>query len=149
MPLSLEHGNARDRPRRAGAVYQLQRRLLRQAKRKMQTLWAWLAVSEAIVGHRDLGTLFQELAGRLQLVGRFDFLALVLLDARSNTTRVHVLQTSGFWPEKWLGSFPLEETPNGDVLQTQQPLIVSEQSQLARWPRYPGPNRRALVAGRR
>ena len=97
---------------------------------------ALLAVSEVIVGHRDLGALFQELAGRLQLVVRFDFLALVLLDAGSNTTRVHVLQTSGFWPEKWLGAFPLEETPNGNVLQTQEPLIVSEQSQLARWPRF-------------
>src|ERR1700737_176610 len=33
---------------------------------------ALLAVSEAIVSHRDLAALFHELAGRLHQVGRFD-----------------------------------------------------------------------------
>jgi hypothetical protein len=37
-----------------------------------------LAVAEAIVSHRDLGTLFHELAGRLHLVVRFDYLACTL-----------------------------------------------------------------------
>jgi transcriptional regulator with GAF, ATPase, and Fis domain len=35
-----------------------------------------------------------ELAGQLHLVARFDFLALVLLDAKNNTSRLHVLETS-------------------------------------------------------
>ena len=35
---------------------------------------ALLAVSEAIVSHRDLSALFQELAGRLHQVVRFDYL---------------------------------------------------------------------------
>ena len=95
-----------------------------------------LAVSEAIVGHRDLGALFQELAGRLQLVLHFDFLGLVLLDAKSKTSRMHVLETSGFWPEEWLAAYPLEETPNGVALETQRPLILSEQNQFSRWPRF-------------
>ena len=54
---------------------------------------ALLAVSEAIVSHRDLSALFHELAGRLQQVVRFDYLALVLHEAASNTMRLHVLET--------------------------------------------------------
>jgi hypothetical protein len=50
-----------------------------------------LAVSEAIVSHRDLVTLFHDLAGRLHLVVRFDYLACTLHDATSNTMRPHVL----------------------------------------------------------
>ena len=45
-----------------------------------------LAVSEAIVSHRDLGTLFHDLACRLHLVVRFDYLACSLHDAPSNTS---------------------------------------------------------------
>ena len=55
---------------------------------------ALLAVSEAIVSHRDLSALFHELAGRLHQVVRFDYLALVLHEAASNTMRLHVLETS-------------------------------------------------------
>jgi hypothetical protein len=53
-----------------------------------------LAVSEAIVSHRDLATLFHDLAGRLRQVVQFDFLALVLHDAASNTVRSHFLETA-------------------------------------------------------
>ena len=55
---------------------------------------ALLAVSEAIVSHRDLSALFHELAGRLHQVVRFDYLALVLHEAATNTMRLHVLETS-------------------------------------------------------
>ena len=53
---------------------------------------ALLAVSEAIVAHRDLSALFHELAGRLHLVVQFDGLSLVLHEAVSNTMRLHVLR---------------------------------------------------------
>jgi hypothetical protein len=55
---------------------------------------ALLAVSEAIVSHRDLSALFHELAGRLHPVVRFDYLCLVLHEAASNTMRLHVLEAS-------------------------------------------------------
>ena len=45
---------------------------------------ALLAVSEAIVSHRDLSALFHELAGRLHQVVRFDYLGLVLHEAASH-----------------------------------------------------------------
>ncbi|HEV3167938.1 MAG TPA: hypothetical protein VGZ22_28310, partial [Isosphaeraceae bacterium] len=48
---------------------------------------ALLAVSEAIVSHRELSALFHELAGQLHHVVRFDYLALVLHEAASNTMR--------------------------------------------------------------
>jgi hypothetical protein len=60
------------------------------ARQQYRTL---LAVSQAIVSHRDLETLFQELGVRLHQVARFDFLSLVLHDAASNTMRLHVLET--------------------------------------------------------
>ena len=48
---------------------------------------ALLAVSQAIVSHRDLSALFHDLAGRLHQVVRFDYLALVLHEAATNTMR--------------------------------------------------------------
>ena len=54
---------------------------------------ALLAVSEAILSHRDLSALFHELAGRLHQVVRFDYLALMLHDAVGNTLRLHVLES--------------------------------------------------------
>jgi formate hydrogenlyase transcriptional activator len=94
-----------------------------------------LAVSEAIVSHRDLGALFHELAGRLHQVVRFEFLGLVLLDPAGDTMHLHTLETSELWPKEWFSALPVGEAPAGMVLQTQQPMIVSEQGQLARWPR--------------
>ena len=55
---------------------------------------ALLAVSEAIVSHRDLPALFHDLAGRLHQVVRFDYLSLVLHEAATNTMRLHVLETA-------------------------------------------------------
>src|SRR5258708_7893535 len=93
-----------------------------------------LAVSEAIVSHRELSALFHELAGQLHHVVRFDYLALVLHEAASNTMRPHVLEP----PEPTLLSveaLPVGETPAGMVLQTQQPLIISNRDEARRWPR--------------
>ena len=53
---------------------------------------ALLAVSQAIVSHRELSALFHELAGRLHQVVRFDYLALYLHETTSNTMRIHVLE---------------------------------------------------------
>src|SRR5216684_7801697 len=104
------------------------------ACRQYQTL---LAVSEAIVSHRDLATLFHDLAGRLHLVLRFDYLACVLHDATNNTMRLHVLETTEPIPAEAPRTFPVEEDPAGNVLQTQHPLIVSNAAQESRWPQFP------------
>ena len=88
---------------------------------------ALLAVSEAIVAHRDLRALFHELAGRLQQVVRFDFVSLVLHEPADNTMRLHVLETSEPVPPGTVIVLSVEEDPAGLVWQTQQPLIVSSE----------------------
>src|SRR6266850_1403178 len=95
-----------------------------------------LAVSAAIVAHRDLGALFHELAERLHLMVRFDYLACVLHDATSNTLRLHVLETTEPIPGAAPPPRSVEDDPGGMVLQTQHPLIVSNVAQESRWPRF-------------
>src|SRR5262249_46190704 len=85
---------------------------------------ALLAVSEAIVSHRDLSALFHELASRLHEVVRFDYLALVLHEAATDTMRLHVLETSEPVPPDTVIVLPPEDDPAGLVWQTQQPLIT-------------------------
>jgi formate hydrogenlyase transcriptional activator len=102
------------------------------ARQQYRTL---LAVCQAIVSHRDLGTLFHELGGRLHHVARFDFLSLVLHEAATSTMRLHVLQTCEPVPPGTVLVLPPEEDPAGLVWQTQQPLITSGVADLGRWPR--------------
>jgi formate hydrogenlyase transcriptional activator len=104
------------------------------ACQQYQTL---LAVSEAIVSHRDLATLFHDLAGRLHLVVRFDYLACVLHDATSNTMGLHTLETTEPIPAQDPRPNSVEEDPAGTVLQTQHPLIVSDVAEESRWPQFP------------
>jgi formate hydrogenlyase transcriptional activator len=96
---------------------------------------ALLAVSEAIVSHRDLSALFHALADRLHDVVRLDHFALVLHDATSNTMHVHALE--GFEPGSPppITPFPVEGFPAGWVWQKQQPLIVSD-TRESRWPQF-------------
>src|SRR5258708_35673562 len=92
------------------------------ACQQYQTL---LAVSEAIVSHRDLATLFHDLAGRLHLVVRFDYLACVLHEATSNTMRLHILETTEVIPSPAPVPLSVEEDPGGVVFQNQHHLILS------------------------
>src|SRR3974377_221298 len=91
---------------------------------------ALLAVSEAIVAHRDLSGLFQELAGQLHQGVQFDCLALALHEAASNTMRLQVLETSEPVPRALV--FPVEDDPAGWAWQAQQPLITSTVTELKR-----------------
>jgi formate hydrogenlyase transcriptional activator len=97
---------------------------------------ALLAVSEAIVSHRDLSALFHELAGRLHQVVQFDALALVLHEAATNTMRLHMLEAAQPTPHQLLPPLPVEEDPAGLVWQAQQPLITSDVTELRRWPGF-------------
>jgi formate hydrogenlyase transcriptional activator len=96
---------------------------------------ALLAVSEAIVAHRDLSALFHELAGRLHQVVHFDYLGLILHEAASHSMRLHMLEASEPTPQPWV-EFPVGEAPAGLVWQTQQPLILSDLAEETRWPRF-------------
>src|SRR6516162_5146687 len=92
---------------------------------------ALLAVSVAIIAHRDLSALFHEMAVRLRQIVHFDHLSLVLHEAATNTMRVHLLEP----PEPITIVLPPDERPAGCVWQTQQPLITSHIADFKRWPR--------------
>ena len=94
---------------------------------------ALLAVSAAIVAHRDLCALFHDLAGRLRQLVRFDYLTLVLHDAATKSMRMHVLEPPE--PTEPAIVLPPDEDPAGFVWQNQQPLITSSLTELKRWPR--------------
>jgi formate hydrogenlyase transcriptional activator len=95
-----------------------------------------LAVSEAIVAHRELPSLFRDLAGRLQQFVRYDYIVLVLHEAATNTMRLHLAafrrEPAPPTPEIVLG---VDDDPAGLVWQTQQPLIIASASELERWPK--------------
>jgi formate hydrogenlyase transcriptional activator len=97
---------------------------------------ALLAVSEAIISHRDMPSLFQELASRLHQVVQFDGLSLVLHEGASNTMRMQVLETSEPIPDPLVIVLPVKDDPAGLVCQTQQPLITSSVAELGRWPGF-------------
>src|SRR5258708_3580319 len=96
---------------------------------------ALLAVSEAIVSHRDLSALFHELAGGLHQVVHFDYLGLALHEATSNTMRIQLLEGPEPTPLPSPSVIPLEEEPAGWVWQTQQACIFSNVPEEKRWPR--------------
>jgi len=104
-----------------------------QALSADQQYRALLAVSEAIVSHRDVSALFHELADRLHQVVRFDYLGLQLYEAASNSMRTSVLEPPETTAPPPAGSIPIEDIPAGLVWQTQRPLIISSISRETRW----------------
>ena len=97
---------------------------------------ALLAVSGAIVSHRDLPALFHELAGQLVQVVHFDALSLVLHDAATDTMRLHVLETPEPIPAGLAIVLRPEDDPAGLIWRTQEPLITSNLDELKQWPRF-------------
>jgi formate hydrogenlyase transcriptional activator len=102
------------------------------ARQQYRTL---LAVSQAIVSHHELETLFHELAGRLHQVVRFDYLSLVLHEPATDTMRLHILEAGEPVPPGIVIVLPPEDDPAGLVWRTQEPFITSRLAELRRWPR--------------
>jgi formate hydrogenlyase transcriptional activator len=97
---------------------------------------ALLAVSEAIVAHRDLSALFHALADRLHDVVHFDYMALVLHDATSNTMHSHILEGFEGGPRPSIPALSIESDPVGWVWQNQQSLIISGKAEASAWPQF-------------
>ena len=96
---------------------------------------ALVDVSKAIVAHRNLTELFHDLAGRLHRVVGFDGLALVLHEAERNAMRIDVLEPADAIPDRSRLVFPLKGEPDAEVWRSQQPLILSNATELERLPR--------------
>ena len=97
---------------------------------------ALLKVSEAIAAHRDLTSLFLDLAQRLPAVASFDFIGLVLHDAAKNMMKVHVLETAAAQPHATRLDgleLPIEESSTGWVWANQQPLIIPSLAEETRF----------------
>ncbi|MBI3356765.1 MAG: sigma 54-interacting transcriptional regulator [Nitrospirae bacterium] len=99
---------------------------------------ALLEVAQAISIHRDLHTLFRDLAQRLPRVVQVNFVALTLHDPARNTMRLHSIQANV--PADLVGGHegPVEESPAGLVWQTQQSILVPELAEERRWPKVTG-----------
>src|SRR5580704_13839059 len=94
-----------------------------------------LEVAEAIAAHRDLGDLFHDLAGRLHRVVQFDYLNLILHDAKRNVMRLHTLEANR--PTKVQPGLetPIEWSAAGHVFETQEPLLVPDVMRDERFPK--------------
>jgi len=95
-----------------------------------------LAVSEAILSHRELPALLHALAGQLVQLVQSDALSVVLHDAATNMMRLHVLETGEPRASGLEIALRPEDDPAGLVWQTQEPLITSSVAELKRWPRF-------------
>jgi formate hydrogenlyase transcriptional activator len=93
-----------------------------------------LEVAESIAAHRQLSTLFAELSRCLQRLVSFDFINLTLLDPKTNTFRLHILQTDREVIGRAPASTAYDESPSGLVLRTRQPYYVGDVAEVARFP---------------
>src|SRR5258708_34165582 len=76
-------------------------------------LEALLDVSKIIAQHRDLKTLFHELAVRLRSVLESDFFGLILHDPAKTVMRLHVLETQVRTPKPAGTDDPRHGNPSG------------------------------------
>jgi formate hydrogenlyase transcriptional activator len=108
---------------------------LEHSRRQLEAL---LEVSEAIAQQRDLPALFHDLAERLHSVIEFDFLTLVLHDAKTNRMRLHILEASDHREKPPDAEYPVDEHPSGQVWQTQQPFVLADANKDDRYPEFVG-----------
>src|SRR5712675_826189 len=107
--------------------------VLDHSRRQLEAL---LDVSKIIAQHRDLKTLFHELAERLHSVVESDFLALVLHDPEKNVMRLHVLETHAGYSKPVGSETSVEGNPSGWVWQSQQPFISDDILTETRFPDF-------------
>jgi len=91
-------------------------------------------VSEAISLHRDLPTLFHDIAQRLHAVVDFDFIKLVLHDETHNVMRLHILETLQGNHDPTEIECAIDESPGGVAWKTQRPVLVQHVDQEFRFP---------------
>jgi formate hydrogenlyase transcriptional activator len=111
----------------------LPRTSIEHSERQFEAL---LAVSETIAQQHDVKALFHDLAERLHSVLQFDFLALVLHDAASNTLRLHTLEAREALESAPKKEFPIENHPAGWVWENQRPFLTLDTEKDARYPEF-------------
>jgi formate hydrogenlyase transcriptional activator len=93
-----------------------------------------IEVSEAIANHRDLRTLFRDLAKRLPALVPFELIALFLHDPAKNVMTMHTL--AGIDGERVPPGLevPVDASFSGTTFTTQQPVIIRSQTEALRYP---------------
>jgi formate hydrogenlyase transcriptional activator len=92
-----------------------------------------IEVSEAIATHRDLTTLFRDLAKRLPAIVPFEFIALFLHDPVKNVMRVDMLGTSDADSISPGLEVPVGDSFSGLVFTTQEPVTVHSRVEASRF----------------
>jgi len=94
-----------------------------------------LELSKAIASHRDLSGLLHDLTCRLRNLFSFRDLAVMLHDDQKNVMRSYIMEGC---EEAWLpqdpNEVPIEGSINGQVWQTQQPLVIDDLDKDYRFP---------------
>ena len=88
-----------------------------------------LEVAEAIVSNRELSALFNDLAGLLHRVARFDYLWLNLHDGASDTLHLHVMEPADLASPGT--PLPVQD-PATWVWQNQRPVVTSNRTRPER-----------------
>ncbi|MFN7945032.1 MAG: sigma 54-interacting transcriptional regulator [Blastocatellia bacterium] len=99
--------------------------------RRCQTL---LEITEVIATHRDLTSLFHDLAERLRPVVQFDLLGVSLYDAERNRMRLRLFETPLPDLPAPPGEYELEGSLAGWVWQTQEPVLIADVTQESHLP---------------
>jgi formate hydrogenlyase transcriptional activator len=102
--------------------------------RSLDSYQVLLEVAEAIAAHRDLEALFHELAKCLHRVVKFEYLNLILHDPARNVMRLHILETTRPTSIRPGVEIPVEWSAAGQVLETQEPLIIPDIEKETRFP---------------
>src|SRR5262245_10088115 len=103
-----------------------------------QQYQALLEVSESIAVHRDLQSLFHDLAQRLPRIVPFDFINLVLYEPTQHIMRLHLLIAPESVTIKPGLELPIDESPGGLVWKTQEPVMVADVVRENRFPKLTG-----------
>jgi len=93
-----------------------------------------LEVAESIAAHRQLATLFADLARCLAPLVSFDFIGLTLLDAHNRTVRLHILHTDREVAGPVPAPVPREESPTWLALESRQPYYLPDTAGEHRFP---------------
>jgi len=95
-----------------------------------------LEVAGSVVSTQDLSELFRELLGRIQDVGKFDFLSLILHDPAEQLMRLNALHAAVPITVPVLLQLPVAESFDGWVWQNQKPLVITDLAVESRFPRH-------------
>jgi formate hydrogenlyase transcriptional activator len=90
----------------------------------VQQYHALLKVSEAIVAHKDLASLFRDLSEKLPLITPYDFIGVLLHDGERQVMRLHSLTTPAPLDVQVLSEVSVDTSPSGFVWRTQEPLFI-------------------------